>query len=99
MPKSAMTISDEGSLVRKRIFSGLLEKRDVVRSKKKRGHERVRSNVLEIPMDNMVLVQVLYARQHGSQNGDGIPLREVAALADPLKELTADCKLEREVIR
>lgn len=73
MPKSAMTISDKGSLVRKRMFSGL-GKRDGVFDLRKSEIEQIRSNVLEIPMDNMVLVQVLYARQHGSQNGDGIPL-------------------------
>ena len=55
------------------MFSGL-GKRDGVFDLRKSEIEQIRSNVLEIPMDNMVLVQVLYARQHGSQNGDGIPL-------------------------
>jgi hypothetical protein len=50
-------------------------------------------------MDNMVLVQVLYAGQYGSQNGDSVSLCEVTALADPLKELTADGELKREVVR
>jgi hypothetical protein len=56
-------------------------------------------NVLEIPVDNLVIVQVLYAGQDGSQNRDGIALCEATALADPLKELPADGELEIEIVR
>jgi hypothetical protein len=57
------------------------------------------ANVLEIPMDNVVIVQVLHAGQDGTENGDGIALGEATALAEPLKELSADGELEIEIIR
>ena len=58
MPKSAMTMSDDGSLVRKRMFSGLSI---VTRYTQIAGEWR--RDVLEIPVNDVVIVQVLHARQ------------------------------------
>jgi hypothetical protein len=58
MPKSAMTMSDDGSLVRKRMFSGLSS---VACYTQIAGEWR--RDVLEIPVSDVVIVQVLHARQ------------------------------------
>ena len=59
MPKSAMTRSDDGSLVRKRIFSGLSI---ATRHTQLAGESS--QDILEIPVDDVVVVQVLYASQN-----------------------------------
>jgi hypothetical protein len=58
MPKSAMTMSDDGSLVRKRMFSGLS---NLTRHTQIAGEWR--RDVLEIPVSDVVIVQILHARQ------------------------------------
>jgi hypothetical protein len=58
MPKSAMTMSDDESLVRKRMFSGLSSTTRYIQI----AGERKR-DILEIPVDDVVVVQVLHARQ------------------------------------
>ena len=61
MPKLAITISDNGSLVRKRMFSGLftrhaLDPKISVKIGKGRGMIRGRGNILEILVDGAVVV-------------------------------------------
>jgi len=61
MPKSAITISDNGSLVRKRMFSGLftshaLDPKISAKIGKGRGMIRGRGNILEIPVDGAAVV-------------------------------------------
>jgi len=60
-----MTISDDGSLERNRMFSGLSKFIDQTEISQGRG-ERT-SDILEIPMDDVVFVQILHARQYGSE--------------------------------
>jgi hypothetical protein len=71
MPKSVMTISDKGSSVRKMMLSGLSERRNGVTAEKN-GREWVGSNVLGVPVKNVMTVHVLYAGQYRSRNGNGI---------------------------
>ena len=67
MPKSAITISDDGSLVRKRMLSGLFTfHKPQVRSKDLA--EDRRGNILEIPVDDAMVVQVLHAGQDGTRD-------------------------------
>jgi hypothetical protein len=96
MPKSAMTISEEWSLVRNKMFSGLSV---MMCHDKKEGVNKLGNNVLEIPVDNVVVMQVLHTGQYGSQNCDSISLGEMTTLADSLKEFSADCELERKIVR
>ena len=61
MPKSVITISDNGSLVRKRMFSGLftryvLDPKISAKIGKGRGMIRERGNILEILVDGAVVV-------------------------------------------
>ena len=57
------------------------------------------SNVLEISVDNVVIMQVLHTGQYGSENRDSISLGKVTSLANSLKEFSTDRKLERKVVR
>ena len=69
MPNSAITISDDRSLVRERIFSGLFTSHALdpnISPKMGRGMIRERGNILEIPVDDAVVVQVLHAGQDGT---------------------------------
>ena len=59
----------------------------------------VGSNGLEILVDNVVIMQVLHTGQCGSENCDSISLGKPTMLADSLEEFSANCKLEREIIR
>ena len=66
IPKSAITISDDGSLVRERMFSGLFTSHALdpnISPKMGRGMIRERGNILEIPVDNAVVEQVLHTGQ------------------------------------
>jgi len=66
MPKSAITISDDGSLVRERMFSSLFTSHALdpnISPKMGRGMKRERGNILEIPVDDAVVVHVLHAGQ------------------------------------
>lgn len=47
----------------------------------------------------MVIVQILHTRQYGSENRDGISFGKATALANSLEEFSADCKLERKIVR
>ena len=58
MPKLAMTMSHDGSFVRKRIFSGLLSAACYTQIP-----GEWRKDVLEIPLSDLVILQVLHARQ------------------------------------
>ena len=86
MPKWAITISDDGSLVRERKFSGLFASHTLdpnISPKKGRGMKRERGNIFEIPVDDAVVVQVLHAGQDGT--GDKtMPIR--LALLSPVEE-------------
>jgi len=61
MPKSTITISDDGSFVRKRMFSGLSTGRLSDPKTSQRGMKKGENHVLEIPMDDVVVVQVRHA--------------------------------------
>jgi len=66
VPKLAITISDDRSLVRKRMFSGLFTSHALdpnILPKIGKGNDRGKGNILEIPVDDAVVVQVLHARQ------------------------------------
>jgi len=65
----------------------------------KGGVDGVGSNVLEIPVGNVVIMQVLHAGQYGFQNRDSISLGKATALADTLKEFSTNCELESEIVR
>jgi hypothetical protein len=95
MPKSAMTISDEGSLVRYKMFSGL----SIMCRVTKGDVNRLGSNVLEISVDDVVIMQVPHTGQYGFDNRDGISLGKVTTLANSLKEFTADSELESKIVR
>jgi len=114
MPKSAITISDDGSLVQKRMFSGLFTSHELDLAEDRRG------NILEIPVDDAVVVQVLHAGQ--DRTGDkmkrislsllspaeeqsnvpkhcyGILFQEMAALTEALKGRPADSELKSKVV-
>jgi hypothetical protein len=61
MPKSAITISEDGSFVWKRMFSGLSPGHLSGSKISQRGVKKRESHVLEIPMDDVMVVQVLRA--------------------------------------
>ena len=66
MLKLAITISDDGSLVRERMSSGLFTSHALdpnISPKMGRGRISERGNILEILVDDAVVVQVLHARQ------------------------------------
>ena len=63
MPKSVITIYDDGSLVRERKFSGLFTSHALdpnILPKMGRGMKRERGNILEILVDDAVVKQVLH---------------------------------------
>ena len=65
----AITISDDGSLVRKRMFSGLFTSHALdlnISPNIGKGNDRGKGNILEIPVDDAVVVQVLHAGQDGT---------------------------------
>ena len=64
MPKPAITISEDGSLVRKRMFSDLFTSHALDR--RISPNDKERGDILEIPVDDAVVVQVLHARQDGA---------------------------------
>jgi len=114
MSKSVITISDDGSLVRKRMFSGLFTSHKLDLAEDRRG------NIVEIPVDDAMVVQVLHARQ--ARTGDkikrislsllspaeeqsnvpkhcyGILFQEMAALTEVLKGRPANSELESKVV-
>jgi hypothetical protein len=55
MPKSAITISDDGSLVRKRMFSGLFTSHGLD-PKIGKVKDKGRGDILEVPVDDAVVV-------------------------------------------
>jgi hypothetical protein len=77
------------------MFSGLSMMRHVT----KWGCQRVGSNVLEISVDNVVIMQVRHTGQYRSDNRDSISLGKATTLANSLKEFSADCELERKIVR
>ena len=111
MPKSAMTISDDGSLVRYKMFSGLALRLNHFDGQK-RGAAYLRSRCTiscsckYFTPDNMELINkvritgslVKGVVAHAPKHRDSILLRELATLAQTLKQLSTDRKLEREII-
>jgi len=71
MPKLAITISDDGSLVRKRIFSGLITCHTLdpkISWNIGKGNDKGMGNILEIPVDDAMVMQVLHAGQDGTRD-------------------------------
>jgi hypothetical protein len=50
-------------------------------------------------VDNVVIMQVLHTGKYGSKNCDSISLGKATTLANSLKEFSADCELERKIVR
>ena len=66
MPKLAIMIYDDGSLVQERKFSGLFTSHALdpnISPKMGRGMKRERGNILEIPVDDAMVEQVLHTGQ------------------------------------
>jgi len=86
MPKLAITISDDGSLVRERMFSGLFTSHALdpnILPKMGRGMIRERGNILEILVDDAMVMQVL----HAGQDGTGDKTKPISlSLLSPVEE-------------